>query len=80
MDVLRVLDAPFSQDSIDATEVWVELCYEVEGVSAKSCIAMTKSIELFDAYYSELCSNRHDVFGYVGLKKAEYCILNKQCN
>lgn len=71
-------DANFSQDSIDATEVWCELGYELEGAEAKNSIAVTKCVALFDCYYSELCSDSHDLLGCVGLKKAEYCILNKQ--
>ena len=32
-----------------------------------------------NSYYSDLCfNNSHDLFGCVGLKKKEYCILNKQ--
>ena len=31
-----------------------------------------------NSYYSDLCfNNSHDLFGCVGLKKKEYCILNK---
>ncbi len=70
-------DARYSQDSVDCTEVWCELGYELEGAGAKSCIAVTKGIEIFDSYYSELCSNSHDLFGCVGLIKKEYCIFNR---
>lgn len=31
-----------------------------------------------DAYYSDYCLNSHNLFGCVGLKHNEYCILNKQ--
>jgi Zn ribbon nucleic-acid-binding protein len=71
-------DAPFSQDSVDVTEAWAELSYEVEGMDGKSCIAGTKSVALFDSYYSELCSNSHDLFGCVGLKKSEYALFNRR--
>ena len=71
-------DVDHSKDSIDCTEIWGELGYELEGVEAKSCIAVTKCVALFDSYYSELCSNSHDLFGCMGLKKAEYCIFNKR--
>lgn len=70
-------DAWYSKDSLDCTEAWVELGYENEGVTAQGCIAVTKSVELFNSCYSELCSNSHDLFACVGLKKAEYCILNR---
>lgn len=39
---------------------------------------MAKSIAIFDSYYSELCSNSHNLLGCVGLKKTEYCILNRR--
>ncbi|KKP39323.1 MAG: hypothetical protein UR28_C0008G0028 [Candidatus Peregrinibacteria bacterium GW2011_GWF2_33_10] len=33
----------------------------------------------YNVYYSKLCNNNcHDIFGCVGLRHAEYCILNKQ--
>ncbi len=70
-------DARYSKDSFDCTEVYVELGYENEGVDAHGCIAVTKSVELFNSDYSELCSNSHDLFGCVSLKKAEYCIFNR---
>ena len=31
-----------------------------------------------DTFYSDSCFNAHNVFGCVGLKGGEYCILNKQ--
>ena len=71
-------DAWWSKDSMDATEVFSELGYELEGVSVKSCIAMTKSVSIFDSYCSELCSNSHDLFGCVGIIKSEYAILNRR--
>jgi len=71
-------DARYSKDSFDCTEVWVELGYENEGVTAQGCIAVTKSVKIFSSFYSELCSNSHDLFGCVGLNKAEYCILNRR--
>ena len=69
-------DAWWSKDSMDCTEVFSELCYEVEGVDAKSCIAVTKNFVTYDSFYSELCMNSHDMLGCVGLKKAEYSIFN----
>ncbi|MBI4225436.1 MAG: hypothetical protein HY617_03840 [Candidatus Sungbacteria bacterium] len=71
-------DTNYSKDSIDCTEAWVELGYENEGVTAQSSIGVTKSVQVLNSFYSELCTNSHDLFGCVGLKKAEYCIFNKQ--
>lgn len=31
-----------------------------------------------DCYYLNYCHNSHDLFGCIGLRHAEYCILNKQ--
>ena len=70
-------DTNYSKDSIDCTEAWVELGYENEGVTAQGSLVVTKSVQLFNSCYSELCSNSHDLFGCVGLQKAEYCILNR---
>ena len=70
-------DARYAKDSMDCTEVWSELGYENEGVTAHGCIAVTKSVELFNSQYAELCSNSHDLFGCVSIKKAAYCILNR---
>ena len=71
-------DTNYSRDSIDCTEAWVELGYENEGVTAQGSIAVTKSVQLFNSCYSELCSNSHDLFGCVGLKKGEYAIFNRR--
>jgi len=70
-------DTWWSKDSMDSTEVFSELGYELEGVDARSCIAMTKTVSTYDSYYSELCTSSHDIFGCVGLKMAEYAILNR---
>ncbi len=71
-------DARYSKDSFDCTETYAEASYENEGTDAHRCIALTKSLDVFDTSYSELCSNSHDMFGCVGLRKAEYVILNKR--
>lgn len=71
-------DVWHSKDSIDCAEAYAELSYECEGVIVNSSIAITKGFPVFNSYYSELCFNSHDVFGCVGLRKAEYCILNSR--
>ena len=70
-------DVEYAKDCLDCTEAWTELSYETEGVEGKSCIAITKSVALFDVSYSELCSNSHDLFACLGLKKSQYCIFNR---
>ena len=67
-----------SKDSLDCTEAYAELSYESEGVIANGSIGITKGFPVFNSYYSELCFNVHDVFGCVGVRKAEYCILNRR--
>ncbi len=56
-----------------------ELVYESvgsgEGFSIVSCFACDRSSNI---EYSIECSGSHDLFGCVGLKHAQYCILNKQ--
>ncbi|MDA2921923.1 hypothetical protein MYX07_01515 [Patescibacteria group bacterium AH-259-L07] len=64
-------DASFSPD--------VELCYEVLAAQgglrqffSRNCVNST------DIYYSEDCFNSHGIFGCVGLRSDDYCILNKK--
>ncbi len=56
-------------------------CYECTtiGYNANKNFFSVDCIDCFDTYYSDLCAKgtKH-VFGCVGLKKAQYCILNKQ--
>ncbi len=76
-DVRHCQDAGWSKDSMDCTEVFSELGYELEGVEARNSIAVAKSVASFDAFYSELISSSGHIFGCVSLHQKEYCILNK---
>ncbi|KKP91500.1 MAG: hypothetical protein US04_C0001G0537 [Candidatus Nomurabacteria bacterium GW2011_GWD2_36_14] len=75
--LLEVLHS--SRDSYDAIGGGMnELVYEFGGVScnnAKFCLDVSESRNIEYCQYSE---NNHDLFGCVGLKHKEYCILNKQ--
>lgn len=77
-DLRYCQDVWHAKDSIDCTEAYAELSYECEGVIANHSIGITKGFPVFDSYYSELCFNVHDIFGCVGLRKTEYCILNQR--
>ncbi|MCP6719892.1 MAG: hypothetical protein KJI72_01015 [Patescibacteria group bacterium] len=63
-------DVSFSPD--------LELCYEVLAGQGMRQFFTRNCVNSTDAYYSEDCFNSHNIFGCVGLKSAEYCILNKQ--
>jgi hypothetical protein len=41
-------------------------------------MASTTSEHLVHSHYCDLCFNCENCFGCVGLRKKEYCILNKQ--
>jgi hypothetical protein len=64
-------DASFSPD--------LELCYEVlAGQGGLRQFFSRNCVNSTDIYHSEDCFSSHDIFGCVGLKSGEYCILNKQ--
>lgn len=58
----------------------IELTYEVLGCVAGYRYAFSTFIwNSRDVFYSDMIvNNSHDIFGCSNLKKAEYCILNKQ--
>lgn len=72
---------PPNGDGMDITSSeGTELCYEViacgNGVTrALGCI---ECVNLSYAYYSINCRQANNIFGCVGLKSADYCILNKK--
>ena len=57
-----------------------ENCYETAHTFGGSrTIAGTRNFDNQDSYYNEECHNCQNVFGCEGLRKKQYCILNKQC-
>ncbi len=59
----------------------VDYSYEcsVAGYNANHTLFCENVWECNDVLYSQLCVNNcHDLFGCIGLKHAQYCILNKQ--
>jgi len=56
-----------------------ELCYEYLGMyGAKNTFLSTFSRHTYDVWYSEYCINAKNLFGCVGIRDRQYCILNKQ--
>ncbi len=73
-----VLDAKDCQDlnySLYNPEASYELISTLSMKYSAFCMA---SHYCNNAYYSEQCENSNNIFGCIGLKKAQYCILNKQ--
>lgn len=59
----------------------VDYSYEcsVAGYRANHTLFCENVWESNDVFYSQLCANNcHDLFGCIGMKHAEHCILNKQ--
>jgi len=57
-----------------------ELCYEVcsGGDKHYGCAFTVKSFGCKECFYTDLCMYSKNCFACVGLKNAQYCILNKQ--
>ncbi|MFA5829392.1 MAG: hypothetical protein WC843_02765 [Candidatus Gracilibacteria bacterium] len=79
-DCKFVCNATNMKDSYDViNDDNSELVYEAVG-SESNYMHAFNDICWFDSfdYYNSLCFNSKNIFGCVGLKKNEYCILNKQ--
>ncbi len=56
-----------------------ELAYESNNADNSRLVAFTNYChKCTDTFYSDSCQSCENIFGCVGLKKASYCILNKQ--
>ena len=56
-----------------------ERVYEVaHGFAGSNTVFSIRNLDNQNVYYSEECQNCSDVFGCEGLRKKQYCILNKQ--
>ena len=73
-------DAWSGRNSIDLTETLdQDFCLEIEGCNQTSNSAFCAKISsTHDAWYSSHCFFVRDLFGCVGLRQKQYCILNKQ--
>lgn len=85
-DVKRAEDCAYCIRMIDAKDThdtnyceYLELCYDYLGFwkMARSKFSNTCG-ECADAEYSDFCSGSSFIFGCVGLRNKQYCILNKQ--
>lgn len=72
-----------AKDSMDISSYGYgcEASYEGYGLGGGvgKCYFTRQCVEgCFDVYYSDLCTNAHDLFGCICLRKGAFCILNKQ--
>lgn len=81
-DCLNVFITEKAKDCMDCDITgWpAELCYEGMSTCVKSHKAFFSSVcwSCNDVQYCDSCFNSHDLFGCIGLKHNQYCILNKQ--
>ena len=71
----------YKNQDISYFGVGVDHSYEcsVAGYHANHTLFCENVWESHDVYYSQLCTNNcHDLFGCIGMKHSQYCILNKQ--
>ncbi len=69
------------KDSHDLSYVGLgaELAYQhMSGFGLNRVVCNTRVYFSHDVYYSDDCYNSSELFGCIGLKKKQYCILNKQ--
>jgi len=58
-----------------------ELLYEIaHGFGGSNGAFSMRNFDNQDFFYNEECHNCHNIFGCEGLRKKQYCILNKQYN
>lgn len=84
----QVSDCKYVFNALEMTDVYdgygvgakAELLYEAidSGVGGRMQLFVAVVWGSHDMYYSYNCTNCHDCFGCVGLRNAQYCILNKQ--
>jgi hypothetical protein len=80
-DCKNVVVGVQAKDVMDCSNVYIkpELCYQVMGslgnYKVSFCLYTFESSEVM---YSQFVYNAANLFGCVGLRKKEYCILNKQ--
>jgi len=70
-----------AKDSMDITIGTVELGYEISTGGVKSAnIKLSADVwpEVHDITYCASCRSSANLFGCIGLKKDQYCVLNKQ--
>ncbi len=57
-----------------------DFCFDVVSVGegARNVICSIKATSSYDVYYSDSCRGSSNLFGCIGLRNKQYCILNKQ--
>lgn len=73
-------DAWSARNSVDLTETLEQdYCVEIEGCyQTNACAFSAKINQCANVFYSSHCNSSKDLFGCVGLRAKQYCILNKQ--
>lgn len=73
-------DAWAGRNSVDLTETLEQdFCVEIEGCfQTNACAFSAKINQCANVFYSSHCNSCKDLFGCVGLRSRQYCILNKQ--
>lgn len=79
-DCSYVMRSPRVKDCFDMTGLYRgELCYEVSQATDLNRVKFALyCVDCHDCEYVDQCFNSGNLFGCVGLKRREYCILNKQ--
>ena len=73
----QIIDAKDAQD-VNYCE-FVELCYEYIGFWKINNVKFSNTCgDCNNLNYSDFCSNSSNLFGCIGLRNKQYCILNKQ--
>lgn len=80
-------DSNYLYDVLDATDCYdlnyslykPEVCCElISTLGLKFSACNMASHYCSEIFYCDQCNNSHDLFGCIGLNRAQYCILNKQ--
>jgi hypothetical protein len=73
---------PFSKDSMDVGHCYAELAYEHAFLGSENSqdikFVINGGIALNKVEYTDYCRSSSNLFGCIGLKNKQYCILNKQ--
>lgn len=79
-DSALVFDSDHVTSSRDASDAdyYTECCDVASAAWIHHCAFCENSIYLTDCHYCSTCSNCDHCFGCVGLKRKQFCILNKQ--
>lgn len=79
-DVKYMFDSSKVKDAMDGTELFQgELQYETHACNdGYSLLCCSKCYDAKYCIYSQDCFRSEHLFGCIGLKNAQYCILNKQ--